>query len=293
MSMISTRVRGCCRVKQVNITKIPRWEARIRASLNTFSSAEQKVAHCVLSSPETLLQSGIQQLAKASGVSEASVVRFCRCLGYTGLKEFKLAVAQEQMVDDDSSRVERCLESADTAKAIKQKVFYGCMEALQDTLSVVDDRALAQAIDILYHAPYIDVFGVGGSASVARSALHSFRRIGLRMHITTDFENGYLNAERFYPGDTVLAISLSGETPPVVQAARSAKSRGATVVCITNVRGSSLSQLADCCLVSASRTRMMPGDETYERVAQIAIIHAIYAGVAMKLREEEELAEHA
>ena len=45
------------------------------------------------------------------------------------------------------------------------------MEALGDTLNVLEDEALSRAIDALYAAPYVEVFGIGGSASVARSAL--------------------------------------------------------------------------------------------------------------------------
>ncbi len=280
--------RGVSRLNDVNITKIPQWEMRIRSSFRDLSSAEGKVAESVLRHPDTLLNASIQDLARASGVSEASVVRFCRSMGYRGLKEFKIAVAREHVLDDASARSGRSLSSADTAKAVKSKVFCGCMEALQDTMDSVDDRELARAVDILYKAPYIEVFGVGGSSSVARSALHSFRQIGVRMNVTAELNSTYLRAERFNPEDAVLAISLSGETKAVVDAVRIAKGKGAVVVSITGARNSTLTGLSDCLLFSASRGRMMPGDETYERVAQIAIIHALYAGVAVKLQEERE-----
>ena len=273
-------------MSQVNITNLPVWELRVRSALGNLSSAESRVAEYVLREPEAILSSNIQGLAQASGVSEATVIRFLRRAGFSGLKGFKAAMTQANVLEKGSLPASRKLSDSDTTRAIKTKIFCGCMEALGDTLNVLNDQALSQAIDALYSAPYVEVFGVGGSASVARSALHSFRRIGLRMSLTSDPNAAYLRMERFNPGDVVLAISSSGETPAILEAVRIAREKGATVISITNVKESTLSRLSDCCLTSMCRTHMLPGDETYERVAQIAIIHALYAGVAMRQGEK-------
>lgn len=272
-------------MEQVNIAKSPAWELRIRGSLNRLSNSESRIAEYILNMPQAVLGSSIQQLARASGVSEATVVRFFHRTGFSGLKEFKSAVSQAQVLDRAGMPASRKLDDSDTIHAIKTKVFCGCMEALGDTMSVLDDRELSRAIDAMCRAPYVDVFGIGGSASVARSALHSFRKIGLRMNVTTDLNFSYLRVERFQPGDVVLAISRSGETPEILEAVRIARQKGAFIVSISNVQRSTLTELSDCRLISTCRSRMLPGDETYERLAQIAIIHTLYAGVAMGLGE--------
>ncbi len=266
---------------------MPTWELRIRSSLGRLSGAEGRVAEYVLCSPEAALSGSVRQIADASRVSEATVVRFLHRAGFSGLKEFKAAMMQSRVVDRASSSENRRIDESDTIRAIKSKVFGGCIEALGDTLNVLDERELTRAIGALYRAPYVEVFGVGGSASVARSAVHSFRKIGLRMDVTTDFTVTYLRVERFNAGDVVLAISCSGETPEILEAAGIAKRKGAFIISITNAHESSLSRLSDCCLNSTCRTYMLPGDETYERVAQIAIIHALYAGVAMRQEKKE------
>ena len=272
-------------MSQVNITNLPAWELRVRGALGKLSSAESRVAEYVLREPEAILGSNIQGLAQASGVSEATVIRFLRRAGFSGFKGFKAAMTQANVLEKGALPASRKLSDSDTTRAIKTKIFCGCMEALGDTLNVLNDQALSRAIDALYSAPDVEVFGIGGSASVARSALHSFRKIGLRMSLTSDPNAAYLRMERFNPGDVVLAISSSGETPAVLEAVQIAREKGATVISITNVQESTLSRLSDCCLTSMCRTHMLPGDETYERVAQIAIIHALYAGVAMRQGE--------
>ena len=63
-------------MSQVNITNLPAWELRVRSALGNLSSAESRVAEYVLREPEAILSSNIQGLAQASGVSEATVIRF-------------------------------------------------------------------------------------------------------------------------------------------------------------------------------------------------------------------------
>lgn len=286
---INNKSKGSCGLDQVNITKTPMWELRVRGALKKLSSSESRVAEYVLRSPNAVFGSNIRQLAESCSVSESTVVRFLRRTGFDGLKDFKTAMTQGRVLDGEpAARVSRKLDDSDTIRAIKTKVFYGCIEALSDTMDVLDDRALSRAIEALDAAPYVEVFGLGGSASAARSALHCFRKIGLRVNATSELNFTYLRMERFNPGDVVLAISRSGETSEVVDAVRIAREKGAFIVSITNVQESTLSKLSDCCLTSMCRSHMMPGDETYERVAQIAVIRALYAGVAMRRGEERE-----
>lgn len=275
-------------MQRVNITETPLWELRIRNVMNTLSESEGRVAEYILGAPDAMLGISVQRLAQASGVSEATVVRFFRRAGFSGLKDFKNVMTQERTREGSAPLDSRRLHDSDTTRSIKKKVFWGCIDALVDTVSTLDDEELARAIDVLSAAPYIEVFGIGGSASVARSALHSFRKIGLRMNITTDINFTYLRMERFHEDDVVLAISRSGETKEILDAVRIAKQKGVFVISITNAQQSSLSKLSDCCLTSTSRTDMLTGDDTYEHVAQIAIIHALYAGVAMRLNEVKE-----
>lgn len=275
-------------MQRVNITEVPLWEMRIRNAMNTLSESEGRVAEYILGAPEAMLGISVQRLAQASGVSEATVVRFFRRAGFAGLKDFKNIMIQERTRNGRAPLASRRLDDSDTTRSIKKKVFWGCIDALVDTVSILDDEELARAIDVLSTAPYIEVFGIGGSASVARSALHNFRKIGLRMNIITDINFDYLRMERFSADDVVLAVSRSGETKEILDAVRIAKEKGIFVISITNARQSSLSKLSDCCLTSTSRNDMLTGDDTYEHVAQIAIIQALYAGITMRLNEAKE-----
>jgi len=66
----------------------------IRSARLTLSKSEDKVADFVLNEPEDVVQASIQSLAKKCGVSEPTVVRFCRAIGCSGYHDFKLKLAR-------------------------------------------------------------------------------------------------------------------------------------------------------------------------------------------------------
>jgi RpiR family carbohydrate utilization transcriptional regulator len=66
----------------------------IRTQLDSLSKSERKVALAVLEHPTQTVSQNITALAKSAQVSEPTVVRFCRTLGYDGWHEFKLKLAQ-------------------------------------------------------------------------------------------------------------------------------------------------------------------------------------------------------
>lgn len=71
------------------------------------------------------------------------------------------------------------------------------------------------------------------------------------------------------PGDLVVLHSTSGESPNLVRAAQSAKSRGVAVVALLGKRGGQLKELVDAALV-------VPSDDTaHIQELQLAIEHVI------------------
>jgi len=275
-------------VEKVNIAAIPLWEVQVRRSLNKLSASENRIADYVLNAPESVLSGSVRELAHNNGVSEATVVRFFHHIGYAGLKDFKIAISEERILERGRIPDDFALRPSDTMHDIKCKVFSGCMEALSDTLDLLDDAELEKAVDVLARASYVEIFGIGGAAPAARSALHNFRKIGIRVNYTASFNFEYMQSAHFDAGDAVIAISRSGETKDVVESVKIAKQKGAVIIGISDIGESSLAKFADYRLVATSRTRMLSGDSVYERTSEIAVIHALYAGVAMRKGTQKE-----
>lgn len=264
----------------MNIARVSECEKRIRSYYDQLPSAERKVADIVLSNMSAVLDYCIAELAYASKVSEPTVVRFCRHIGYRGLKDLKVSIAKTLTPADAEPLQYTNIVPGDTIDVIKQKVTHSILQAFQDTMDILNNDDLQKAVDILRQSHYIEIFGVGGSAMVARLAQHNFRKLGMRITLCTDPESTYFMTEQYSKGDVIFAISVSGETESVVNAVKFAKSHGAMVISITGVDNSTLKALSDVNLPAMSRSYIiLPEDHSYVRLAQTGIVDLLYAAI--------------
>ena len=58
-------------------------------------SAERKVADFVLQNPHKAVECNVSELAKLSGVSDATIVGMCHHIGYTGYYQFRNTLARD------------------------------------------------------------------------------------------------------------------------------------------------------------------------------------------------------
>ena len=92
----------------------------IKDNYQQMFSAEKKVADYILAHPEKTVSANVSELAELSGVSDATVIRMCKHLGYQGFYQMKINLArdlgQHQLVGY------RGEDNPDTAKAILQGI---------------------------------------------------------------------------------------------------------------------------------------------------------------------------
>ena len=90
-------------------------------------------------------------------------------------------------------------------------------------------------------------------------------------------------------GDLVIAVSQSGETADTLLAVERAKRAGARVLCVCNVRASSLVRASDCALVTrCGRERAVAATKSYvAQVQALLLICLEYADIKGKTEKEK------
>ena len=119
----------------------------IRTQLDSLSKSEKKVALAVLEAPAATVSQNITALAKAAQVSEPTVVRFCRTLGYDGWHEFKLKLAQTlalALPQADESPLQD-----DLAADLVSKICSRSINTLLDLRNNLQPAAIEKALDVL------------------------------------------------------------------------------------------------------------------------------------------------
>ena len=264
---------------ELSASSTPVWKLKMNSVLPDLGAAERRVATYVAENPDSVVGQSVTEVANASGVSDATVVRFARRLGYAGYQGLKIAVAREQVpvwqnVEDDVS-------PQDDISAIKKKVFSHSIQALRDSYALVDDEGLKQAADAISQAKRIDVYGVGGSGCIAADAVHKFMKLGIRASVHVDSNLQVMSASHLTPGDVAIGISYSGGVRDVVEALEVAHRRGATTICITHLGISPIVEVSDVCLYTTAIDAKHRSDAGAARLAQLAIIDTLFVSLAL------------
>lgn len=257
---------------------------RVEEKRGSLSKKELETAEYMASHQEQLIYFSITELAERAGSSEATVTRVCGKLGYRGFQALKVGVARELTTPQE--KIHENLQVDSPAEAIIEKIFSSAIQTLIMTQKSIDAKAVAAGIEALCRARRIVIIGNGNSASIALDAQHKFLRVNLNAHAYTDDHMQMIAVSSMTAEDVLLAISYSGSSRNVVEAARQAREQGATVITLTSGGISPVSKLANIRLHTYSQETRYRTYAISSRMAELTIIDTIYTGVALRMGDK-------
>lgn len=253
---------------------------KINAYQGTLPAAEKRIATYVLEHPGDIIYMSITELANASQASDATVVRFCRRLGMQGYQDLKVQLAQDLV--SPMERIQVDLTDSDTDAEILEKTFATTIHTMEYTLRILDRNQFGKAIKAILDARLITIFGCGNSAAVAMDLQHKLMRLDLCVIAFSDAHMQCIEATQMQQGDVCIAISHSGSSKDIVDAAKIAKNNGATIICMTAVGNNPLSALSDIHLDTASDETRYHIVALSSRISLYTIIDSLYAALALR-----------
>jgi DNA-binding MurR/RpiR family transcriptional regulator len=250
----------------------------IRGYYPSLSQSQIKVADYILANYRAVTRMTLAEVARKSDVSDATVLRFCRSLGYDRWVEFKIDLIRinsdlpEQILDEVDAR--------DPPGVIARKVFSNSVQALNDTLAVLEDSSFEQALTLIRKAEKILIAGVGTSGPMANELHNRLLRLGLNCQVQTDSYIQIMKGAFLTPRDLLIVISQTGDSTDPLRTTALAGSLGSPILVITGNSASKLTEYADVVLLSVSHETRV--ETIASRIAQHALIHALYVGLAMQ-----------
>lgn len=254
--------------------------ARIEQNLNSLTTAERRVADWVLGNSHQVVALPLARIAAAAGVSEPTVVRFCRSVGSKGFSDFKVRVAQDLASSETLMHAD--VRPGDDANDILAKVMGDSIRELSSVRRSLDAARIEEAVTALARAQRIDFYGVGASGIVVADAQNKFFRLGVPCTAYSDAPTMQQAAAVADERVAVIAVSRTGDSAPVVQACRRAASNGARVIAIT----APLSPLA-AAVHTAILLDVREDTGVYtpmsSRLAQLAVLDVIQVALTLAL----------
>lgn len=222
---------------------------RLQHELNNLSKSEQRIAKVILQDPESVVHATTAELARRAHVSDPMISRLCRSIGCKSFPEFKVQLAQS--LAKNTSFVNRAISINDNANSYINKLINTHQGALDYLRRELDTETIEAAVELLNSAKRIEIFGMGGCASIAHDAQHKLFRLGTPTIAYEDNLKQRMAAAAADNETVILFLSFTGRTLATVETAKTAKKSGAKVIAITEPR-SPLAAVCDLVITSGS-----------------------------------------
>lgn len=254
---------------------------KIREIFEELTPAEKKLASYVLEHGDQVVSLAASDFAELCETSPASVIRFVKKLGFEGLQDFKMDIVKGLALKlNNQENVYEAVTVHDSTMEIVNKIARGNIKAIEDTISVLDEESVSEAIKALIEANHINIYGVGASGLVAQDLQYKLMRISKSVSMYMDSHTQLSSSIHMKKGDVAIGISHSGRTLEVYKCLERSKQRGAKTISITKYGSSPISEVADIKLYTASVEKHLRTGAIASRIAQLTVVDILFIGVA-------------
>ena len=262
-------------------------EIRTRSIYDALSPAEQKVARYFLENLSSVFDDPIASLAEKSGVSQVMWVRFCKSLGFSGLKDMKKNLVSQLREAREEAAVPSSMDFLDTriyssTEDIIRGIEASAVDAVKSTAKIQEPAVLEAVAARIAAAQSVRLFGVGASGLVAEDLYHKLLRIDLKAIFCTDTHMQLTYITSMKPGDVAVFFSNSGRTAEILELAKAASERRACIVAVTKYGPNPLMELADYVLPTSSPELECRSGAMSSRVAALLVVDMLFTTLCNK-----------
>lgn len=254
MESIGTRIK---RLQQGNVTK----------------SYKKLITYLEKADYQDIIYLSITEFAEAVGLAEATILRFCRALGFNGYQEFKISLAQNQE-KDDFRRTEE-LDYMSDIMLDYQNAMQNCRKNM--TADVIDT-----ATNLILNAKTVSCFGVGNSYVVALELHNRLMRMGIHTQCEHDTHMQNILCSTCGENDLLIVFSISGQTKDTLEVTALAKHYGMQVITVTCHDKSPLTRYADLVISAASMESPVEAGSLTSRIMQLFIVNVLCVAIQQK-----------
>ena len=229
---------------------------------------------------EDVFYKPISQIAKESNIGEATITRFSKKMGFSGLQDFKVTLAQEiSSLSKNRNIINSNIENNEPVIDTAKKLLATNISTLESTVDIINGSEIHKSAQLIINAKRIYFIGIGYSGIIAQDSNYKFMRIGLNCLSFDSSHTMIMMSSIMQKGDLVIAISHSGETEEIIKTVEMAKQNEVDIISITKKKESSLKSTSDIHLEYISEETLLETGSISSKLAQIFLIDLIYTQV--------------
>jgi DNA-binding MurR/RpiR family transcriptional regulator len=235
---------------------VVRFEERIHKFEYKLNDTDDQIIAYILKHKKDVVTLSIQALAARLFTVPNTIIRLSKKLGYDGFSQLKNSLKEEIRADWN--------EPEDSLHFNIQK-----------TMQLIDMDRITLVAKLIHEAERVLVFGVGDTAPVCDMVVRDLRITRKHAEFHVHRHETMQECHLLTPHDLLFLISLSGETPQVLEVAELAKSKGIRIVSLTHFSRNSLQRIADVKLYCYSPKKMIKQYNVTDRTPVMIVLRVL------------------
>lgn len=260
--------------------------SKLEASKQFYSESELKVYDFIIENIKAIPSLKLSDLSSKCKVSEATIIRFARKLGFKGFSDFKISLSQNIHNIQEQYDLITDLDTTDSVLTIYKKLVNFSISSMNTTAESINENDFENAVNLIdkisASGKRIFIVGAGASTLLAESLRIKLMRLNID---SIHFSDSHLQLEAMSGiehGDLLIAFTTLAKTSQTNDCIEIAKNHHARIILITQYANQSLIDKGDIALYfSTIETNLRLASQTAILV-QSLIIDAIFLALAVK-----------
>jgi DNA-binding MurR/RpiR family transcriptional regulator len=242
----------------------------IRACYGDMFAAEKKAADFIIQNPERAVMMNVSELSRFSNVSDATVLRMCKRIGYEGYYQMKIKLSND-LGKNQFLKLKDGKPKPESAKDIFQILALNMLKLAES----LDPEALTASVELIRQAGMVHIAAAGNTSPIACDLGFRLGRFGIRTSYSNVPEYFLNNISLAKEGDALIAVSHSGASKQVIQAMNLGKEKNLRTIAITGYECSPVSNMADYLLLARTDNSIFGEIEPDSHLSEMAVVDAL------------------
>lgn len=217
-----------------------------KENYKTLTRVEKKIAEFFIKNPKKVVILSALELGKKIGVSDASILRFSKMMGFQKFNDFKNYVALGLSEGNPKERIIKNWDNFNSDSDIANKMVNADLKNMQEFLMNIDFNQIESLVEMMEKAGKIYFLGIGSSRAICQFMYWHTKRFGFSAEQIHEGGLGlYETLSHLKKGDLLVVFAFPRFLNDELKALQFSKEKGAKIATITDHFFSEISFLSD------------------------------------------------
>lgn len=242
-----------------------------------LTASERDLLHYILDHPDQIQKMTCRRLADLCGVSKTMVINMSQKLGFEGYNDLRFYLKNQ-------SKLSTQVESVETVES-------EIISNISKTMRLNKPEVMRNVAHQIVNAKCMYVVSRGTSKAVGSYFSHLLLTLNVKCINVPDYNLLNIIACQMTHEEIMVAISLSGRTPIIVETAKTVKAYGNTLFTLTAFANCPLTQYSDVPLYCSSSTTNTKVNDVVTRIGMFAVVDLLIYYIRRELAVQQASAD--